>query len=58
MDEGVRITAGLRELNYENLSLGLTVEVLFEPLKNGGQLPFFKPKNAPGVSNRGKTRTA
>ena len=30
----------LRYLSF--LSLGLAVEVLFEPLKNGGQLPFFK----------------
>jgi hypothetical protein len=45
----------LRYLSF--LSLGLAVEVLFEPLKNGGQLPFFKPQNAVGVSNRYKTPT-
>lgn len=44
MEEGVRITAGLRELDYEELSIGLPVEVVFEPLANGDQLPFFRPR--------------
>jgi len=43
MEEGVRITAGLRDLDYADLELGLAVEVVFEPLENGGQLPFFRP---------------
>jgi len=44
MEEGVRITAGLRELDYQDLVIGLPVEVIFEPLENGMQLPFFRPR--------------
>ena len=44
MDEGVRITAGLRDLDFKDLKIGLPVEVVFEPLKDGGYLPFFRPR--------------
>ncbi len=44
MEEGVRITAGLRGLDYRELKIGLPVEVVFEPLKEGGYLPFFRPR--------------
>lgn len=43
MDEGVRMTAGLRGMDYRELSVGLPMEVVFEPLKEGGKLPFFRP---------------
>lgn len=43
MAEGVRLTAGLRDLDVELLAIGLPVEVTFEPLEGGGQLPFFRP---------------
>ena len=46
MEEGVRITAGLRELDYQELSIGLPVEVVFEPLADGTQLPFFRPRRS------------
>jgi uncharacterized OB-fold protein len=46
MEEGVRITAGLRDLDYEELSIGLPVEVIFEPLADGTQLPFFRPRRS------------
>lgn len=43
MEEGVRITAGLRDLDFKDLKIGLPVEVVFEPLKDGAVLPFFRP---------------
>ena len=46
MEEGVRITAGLRGLGYDDLKMGLSVEVIFEPLEGGGALPFFQPREA------------
>lgn len=45
MEEGVRITAGLRDLDFKDLNIGLPVEVIFEPLKNGAVLPFFRPRS-------------
>ncbi|MGR9092770.1 MAG: Zn-ribbon domain-containing OB-fold protein, partial [Gammaproteobacteria bacterium] len=47
MAEGVRLTAGLRDLEVESLAIGLPVEVVFEPLEGGGQLPFFRPCRDP-----------
>jgi uncharacterized OB-fold protein len=47
LQEGVRMTAGLRDLEHRDLTLGLPVEVLFEPLENGGALPFFRPRRDP-----------
>ncbi len=44
LEEGVRITAGLRELAHQDLTLDLPVEVVFEPLAGGGALPFFRPR--------------
>lgn len=44
MEEGVRITAGLRGLNFEDLRVGLPVEVVFAALEDGGALPFFRPR--------------
>jgi hypothetical protein len=44
MEEGVRMTAGLRDLDYQDLRIGMPMEVVFEPLKEGGQLPFFRPR--------------
>ena len=46
MEEGVRMTAGLRGLDYQDLKLGMPMEVVFEPLKEGGKLPFFQPRAA------------
>lgn len=46
MEEGVRITAGLRDLDYEKLSLSLPVELVFESLENGQKLPYFRPRQA------------
>lgn len=46
MEEGVRITAGLRDMDYQDLKVGLPVEVVFEPMENGGKLPFFRPRTA------------
>ena len=46
MEEGVRITAGLRDLDLDDLKIGLPVEVIFEPLDNGAQLPFFRPRTS------------
>lgn len=43
MEEGVRITAGLRDMDYRDLTVGLPVELVFEPLEEGGMLPFFRP---------------
>lgn len=45
MEEGVRMTAGLLGMNHDDLRLELPVEVVFEPLEGGGQLPFFRPRN-------------
>jgi uncharacterized OB-fold protein len=45
MEEGVRITAGLRDMDYQDLAIGLPVEVVFEPLESGVKLPFFRPRN-------------
>jgi uncharacterized protein len=45
MEEGVRITAGLRDMDYKELKIGLPVEVVFASLENGGQLPFFRPRS-------------
>lgn len=45
MEEGVRITAGLRDLAFEELAINLPVEVTFEPLADGGRLPFFRPRS-------------
>ncbi len=44
MEEGVRITAGLRDLGIDALRIGLPVEVVFEPLEGGGMLPFFRSR--------------
>ncbi len=44
MEEGVRITAGLRDMDYQDLKIGLPMEVVFESLENGGKLPFFRPR--------------
>ncbi len=44
MEEGVRMTAGLRDLDYNDLRIDMPMEVVFEPLKEGGQLPFFRPR--------------
>ena len=46
MEEGVRITAGLRGMDYTDLKIGLPVEVVFETLEGGGKLPFFRPREA------------
>ena len=43
MEEGVRITAGLRDMDHADLTIGLPVEVVFESLENGAALPFFRP---------------
>ena len=43
MEEGVRITAGLKDMDYKDLKIDLPVEVVFEPLESGGKLPFFRP---------------
>jgi hypothetical protein len=45
MEEGVRMTAGLKGMDYRDLRIGLPMEAVFEPLKEGGQLPFFQPRS-------------
>ena len=45
MEEGVRMTAGLKGMDYRELSIGLPMEVVFESLKEGGKLPFFQPRS-------------
>ena len=45
MEEGVRITAGLRDLAFKELAINLHVEVIFEPLADGARLPFFRPRS-------------
>ena len=44
MEEGVRMTAGLKGMDYKDLAIGLPMDVVFEPLKEGGKLPFFQPR--------------
>jgi len=45
MDEGVRMTAGLKGMDYKDLRIGQPMDAVFEPLKDGGQLPFFQPRS-------------
>ncbi|MBV1884149.1 MAG: OB-fold domain-containing protein [Pseudomonadales bacterium] len=44
MEEGVRITAGLQDLDLDKIEMDLPVEVVFETLENGAVLPFFVPR--------------
>jgi uncharacterized OB-fold protein len=44
MDEGVRVVSGLRGLDPARLALDLPVEVTFETVADGIQLPFFRPR--------------
>lgn len=43
MEEGVRLSAGLCDLDYRKLALDMPMEVVFKPLREGGKLPFFRP---------------
>lgn len=43
MEEGVRMTAGLKGMDHNDLEIGLPVEVVFETLENTAVLPFFVP---------------
>jgi uncharacterized OB-fold protein len=44
LDEGVRVVAGLRDLEPSALALGLPVEVDFEPAGESLSLPVFRPR--------------
>ncbi len=44
LEEGVRIVSGLRELDPEQLELGLPVEVVLEEAAEGIPLPYARPR--------------
>jgi hypothetical protein len=41
--EGVRVAANLRDCALADASIGMAVELFFEPGANGFQLPQFRP---------------
>lgn len=44
LEEGVRVVSGLRNLEPAKLTLDLPVEVVFETVAEGVQMPFFRPR--------------
>lgn len=50
LDEGVRIVTNLVGTEPAEVRIGMRVEVEFEPTKNGGTVPVFRPlrSGAPG----------
>jgi uncharacterized OB-fold protein len=46
LEEGVRMVSGLRGLAPSELRLDLPVEVVFEDVADGVQMPFFRPRKA------------
>ena len=44
LEEGFRLVSNLQEIEFEKVTAGMPVEVLFAPTMGGKKVPVFRPR--------------